>query len=202
MDENKTTISCEDLINFMNEENKTHKTIKSCGQNIDVTTVLSLEVFDAFVSNAVDMLYNEAGEYIPNLKDFVIRICTVFAYTNVAFPKDFDEVVREMFELMYGTNFYDAVVKVIDQGQYNAFLDAIDESIEYRNNTNIDRVNRQIESLANGIETLGEQFAGMLGDVSEEDVKKLISAVENNQIDEEKLIRAYVEPKEKGEVDG
>lgn len=192
MNEEKTTILVENIIKAMNEEPKSRKSIKVCGQNIEVETILSLDVFDTFVTQAVDMLYSPDGEYIPNLKDFIIRICTVFAYTNVAFPNDFEEVARDLWKLMYGTNFFDLVLKAVDNGQYNAFLHAIESAVEYRNNNNIDRVNRQINELASGVNNLGEQLTDMFGNISQDDIDKLISAVENDKIDESKLIKAYV----------
>ena len=189
--ENKSVISCEELIKYMNEKTKSAVTIKSCGQDIDVTTTLSITAFNECVNRIVEMLYDENGSYIPNLKDFFIRVVILFAYTNVQFPSDFEEMMDEIYNLVYRTSFYNDVIKVINKDQYDALLAAIDTEVEYINNNNINRINQQISNLASGLETLGSQFTNMFGDVSEEDVNKLISAIENNAIDEKKLMEAY-----------
>lgn len=190
--DNKNAISCEELINYMNEKTKSAVTIKSCGQDIDVRTVLPIDVFDECVNRIVEMLYDEVGNYMPNLKDFFIKVVILFAYTNVKFPSDFDDLVADIYDLVYRTSFYNDVVKVINQEQYKAMLEAVEIKINHINDNNIEKVNRQIAALTTGIENLGKQFSEVLGDISEDDVNKLLSAIENNTIDEGKLMKAYM----------
>lgn len=195
--ENKNVVSCEDLINFMKEKTKSAVTIKSCGQDINVLPVLTLEQFNLFVQRVVEMLYDDDGTYNPAMKDFAIRINTVFAYTNVTLPEDLDEFMEDIYELLYKTSFYDDVCKAADKDQYSALISSIEEVVKYRNENSIDRVNKQIAMLSTNIESLGEQFANIIGDVSEGDIQKLLNAIDNNTIDEGKLIKEFVKVGEK-----
>ena len=195
MNNNESAVSYHDLIIKMEEKKTAAKSIKLLGENIEVKTVLSLTEFDSALSNMVTLMYDENGEYNPGAKDFVVRLCTVFAYTGVMMPEDLNAELGGLYDLMYGTNFYDDVVRVIDSDQYAALLSAFEDETGYRNQSNIDRVTRQVDELAAMIEGLGEQFRGIIGDVSEEDVQKLIGAIENNQIDEGKLVKALAAEK-------
>ena len=193
--ENKNAVSCEDLINFMKEKTKSAVTIKSCGQDINVMPVLSLEQFNMFVGHSVEMMYDDNNNFDPAMRDLAIRINTVFRYTNVTLPEDLEDYMEDIYELLYKTSFYDDVCKVIDKNQYTALINAINESVDYRNANAIDKVNNQIAILSNDIQALGEQFANVIGDVSNEDVQKLLNAIENNTIDEGKLIKEFTKTK-------
>jgi len=196
MADNKTNISYDDLIMNMNDKtNITIKTIKVLGENIDVKTVLTMEEFEHALNGMLRLIFTEDGEYNAFIKDFAVRICTVFAYTGVIIPEDFTSEADDLYKLMYCTNFYDAVTGVINKTQYDVLLNALDEEINKQNYSNIDRVNRKVAELTSMIETLGKQFEDIIGDVSEEDVNKLLSAIENVNIDEKKLVEAFVAEK-------
>ena len=202
MAENKTTISYEDLINKMDEKTTATKTIKAFGENIEVKPTLPMKEFEETYKRIVALIYDDDGEYNPIARDFVIRLCTVFAYTNVPFPKDIETLLPRLFDLMYETDFYNLVVKAVDDDQYSALLNAVSEEIRYRNTTNIERVNNQISKMTVMIEGIGEQFKEMLAGISEEDINKFVDAVQNGTVDEGKLVRAYMEEKQGGEVNG
>lgn len=193
--ENKNVISCKDLIKFMNEKNKNTVIIKSCGQDIEVTPVLPLDVYSNCVDRIVEMLYDESGNYMPEFKDFFIRIVILFAYTNVDFPDDFDEIFRDLYELVYTTKLYDDVYKVVDKRQYETILEAVNSRIEYNNNNNISRVNHELVMMVDGLKSIGKQMQDIVGSISEEDVQNLMSAINNSSIDEEKLMKAYINNK-------
>ncbi len=200
MNENKSNISYEVLIEKMNEKTTATKTIKVLGENIEVKQFLTAKEFDELFARIIALIYTD-GEYNPAVRDFVIRICTVFAYTSVEFPSNIEEYFADLYMLMYNTNFYDSVVNAIDDAQYSSLLNAVSEMIRYRNNTDISRVNSRIEQLIAMIEGIGGQFNDMLAGVSEEDINKLINAIQDGGIDEKKLVMAYAESKA-GESDG
>jgi hypothetical protein len=191
--ENKNVVLYEDLVKHMNEKTKSTVTIKSCGQDIEVTPVISMYTFDNCVARIVDMLYDNEGNYIPNLKDFFIRIVLLFAYTNVKFPNDVEDILEDLYDLVYKTSFFHDVIKVANAEQVAAINAAVDAAVKYKNTSNVDKVNRQIAVLSEELDNLGKQFTSMLDGVSEDDVKKLMSAIENNAVDENKLMQAYKE---------
>lgn len=195
MAEMNTTISYGDLIKKMNEKTAATKSIKLLGENIDIKPTLSMDEFDSVLDSMVGLIYGGSGDYNAAAKDFVVRLCTVFAYTGVHMPDDISEELNGLYDLMYGTEFYDLVCKSINQAQYSALLGALEDEIDKRNNSNIEKVNKQVNALSEMIVGLGEQFKNALGDISEEDVNKLIAAIENNTIDEGKLVKAYSENK-------
>lgn len=202
MAENKTTISYEDLINRMDEKTTATKTIKALGENIEVRPILPMKEFEETFKRIIALIYDEDGEYNPIARDFVIRLCTVFAYTSIPFPEDIENLLPRLFDLMYETDFYNLVVKAVDENQYSALLNAVSEEIRYKNASNIDRVNNQIAKMSVMIEGIGEQFKEMLSGISEEDINKFIDAVQNGKINEGELVKAYMESKQGGEVDG
>ena len=193
---NKVEVSYEGLINTMKEKMETvTKTIKVLGENIEVKPVLTLEEYDTTLSRMVSLIFGSDDSYNAAAVDFVIRLCTVFAYTGVTMPDDIGENIDSLYDLMYGTDFYELVKKNINQDQYQSLLNAFREEVDYRNKSKIERVERRIDELSQIIENLGAQFADMMGDLSQEDVERLVAAIENNQLDERKLLKAYAEEK-------
>lgn len=193
---NKVEVSYEGLINTMKEKMETvTKTIKVLGENIEVKPVLTLEEYDTTLNRMVSLIFGSDDSYNAAAVDFVIRLCTVFAYTGVTMPDDIGENIDSLYDLMYGTDFYELVKKNINQDQYQSLLNAFREEVDYRNKSKIERVERRIDELSQIIENLGAQFADMMGDLSQEDVERLVAAIENNQLDESKLLKAYAEEK-------
>lgn len=105
---------------------------------------LSMDEFKAFVDNVCGCVVNpDIKTYCPEMKDYYIRIETIKNYTDL---NVIDE--SQWWNIVYGTPIYAMITGsdrrpvifegreyddniVIDTGQYECMLDAIEKKIEY-----------------------------------------------------------------------
>ena len=92
------------------------------GVAITVKTFLTLEEVTIFIQKVIDISYDAAThDCLSEIADFAIRTTVLSMYGNVEMPDNTDE----LYELVYRIDIYDAIVAVINQGQFNAILKAI-----------------------------------------------------------------------------
>jgi len=155
---------------------------------IDIEVKHSLSFVDmlSFVKNVVEGCFEEAsGTYMPELKPFLIKICTLAFYTNVAIPQN----VNKKYELIYRTDIFDAVIKQVDRAQFTDMCNAIDENIDVIINAG----RKELEKLNRVVEEIESVFSGIDGDT----LKNLADALGDGGIDEEKLMKAIIDSKQK-----
>lgn len=189
MTESNTTISYEDLINKMNEKNTGTKTIKVLGENIEVKPLLSMDEFEILVDRIVETVFNDNGDYVPVGEDFAIRLFTVMMYTGVIIPDDLSPVMDDLYNLMYETEFYDQVVKVIDDAQYSALLNAVHKTIREKNVKNNSVVHVMKEFMTKAYDKLSE----VLSEENIEALNSLVGEFENGNIGTESIVNAFAD---------
>lgn len=158
------------------------------GGKIIIEKSISLRKACEFVNEVVNSCFNEDdGEYMPEIKDFSIRACTVEKYTNIALPKN----VEELYDLLYATDIYGFVCERINRKQLAALIDAANEKIDYRVESGVAMVRKAVAD----VHALTSQFANLFGDITPDDVKAITHAIMDGRLDEEKLIEAYAKVK-------
>jgi hypothetical protein len=158
------------------------------GIEITVNKTLSLEDMMLFVNNVTSLCFRESdGEYLPEIKDCVIKSCIVELYTNLTLPSN----ISRKYDLLYRTDVINAIVEHINQVQFREIIDAIDCKIDNVAQANIEVTNRQITELYTTFNSLQERIEGIFSGVTQEDLVNLVSAMGNGAIDEEKLVQAY-----------
>lgn len=160
------------------------------GEQIIVKHKLGLNDMIIFVNGVVDNCFTEDGSYIPEVKSFSIRSGVMEMYGNFRLPNK----LAARYDLLFsdaGLEAYDLILKNIDHIQFGELLDAIDDKIDYRANTDISSANRQINELVRGLTEMEKQLADTFSGLSKEDLNGLISSLSKG-IDEEKLMKAYL----------
>ncbi len=93
--------------------------------SIDVAYCLGarrfLDVYRAIIKDST----SPDGECMLPLIDFSIRINVISAYTNVVMP----DTVEDLFDVVYGSDLYDVVVKNANTSQINALINAVWRSV-------------------------------------------------------------------------
>lgn len=189
MAENKTTISYEDLITKMNEKNTGTKTIKVLGENIEVKPLLSMDEFEILVDRIVETVFNDNGDYMPVGEDFAIRLFTVMMYTGVIIPNDLGPVMNDLYNLMYETDFYDQVVKVIDDSQYSALMNAVHKTVREKNVKNNSIAHVMKEFMTKAYDKLSE----VLSEENIEAINSFVGEFENGNIGTESIVNAFAD---------
>ena len=159
------------------------------GLELEVRRYISFSEMLEFVEFVTDMCFTSDNTYMPEVRDYAIRVFVISRYTNIELPEDTDK----RYELLYGTDIMRAVLQLVDAQQINEIVAAIDTKINYITETNIEAFQRQVQNLTNIVNEFGQTFEGMLKDSDPEVLAKFIDAVANNGMDEEKLVKTYME---------
>lgn len=157
------------------------------GLTIKVRHMVNFEYMLRFVNGVVNTCF-ETGSYMPELKDFAIRCASIAYYTNINMPEDVDK----QYKLVYGTDLVAKVLEAVDHGQFNNILLAIDKKLEYRANTNIEKLIEQVKTVTESLETASGSLSKTFDSVSREDIEKVIGAITDGKFDESKLAKAFV----------
>lgn len=158
------------------------------GEELTVRKFLPYSLVVEIVSKVTDACFDEQGEYHPEVKEFAIRLCYLEAATNVRIPEN----VEKQYLFLFGSDLWEAVLSGVNLDQYNYVLDAIDEKIEVRNDANRAAFEREVNTVIESLNQIGEQAKTLFENIAPEDLQAMISAIGENGIDEEKLAQAVV----------
>ena len=167
-------------------------TVEWNGLDIVIKQHLSLPEVARFVDACVKACFDSnTAAYTPEAKDAAIRSCIIAFYTNITLP----ESVEKQYELVYHSMILDTITPNIDQNQLNAVVRAVDEKVTYLTRMNTEIVNKQMRDLQNVAANIQNQMSDMFSGISVDDIKNVMSALSDKGLDEEKLVKAYMENK-------
>lgn len=183
-----------------NKENKC--VIEWNGIEVTCKKRLSLTEMMSFINGVVESCFFDDGSYHPEIKQFAILSSFVEFYTNIRMPEDIDR----RYDLLIRANVKDTLcAKLREEAgaeyftQYHDILDSIDALLEYRANESINKLVAEIQGITDKYTEIIDSINDIFKDVSPEDIEKLINATVDNQIDEEKLMQAYMNSTKTGE---
>ena len=162
---------------------------------LTVKKKLSLGEMLVFVSSIVDNCFGDDAVYIPEVADYIRRCAILELYANVRLPQN----TEKRYAFVYSDALDEAIemiLSVIDAKQYTEMLSAAQEKIDYRINTETESVRHRVDEAAKTLDNLADQLKGLFSGMTVDDVKGLIGALTNG-IDEEKIVNAYIDRKER-----
>ena len=182
-------ISVEKMDEIIEERFPGFSVVNYYGQELIVKHTVPFDIFSGIVQHVIDACFGgDTGEYIPANLDFAIRLCIMGAYTNVRMPQN----IEKQYRMLYGTDLYNAVIREIDDDQWEAMFEAIHDGIDVRNDTNRVMFERGMQAVSDQIGQIGQNLQSLFSGVSSDDLQKLVGAIGENGIDEEKLVQAVV----------
>lgn len=187
--EKKVSITLFDKIAKEHFDNNT--TIQWHDVEVKVKRSLSLMDVLAFVDDVVDSCFHEQYGYMPEVKDFVIKTNILSRYANFSLPDN----LEHRYQMVYFTDAVDTVCGAINTTQLQEIVDAIDEKIQLRCNTRIAEVQKRIDQVVEAIEDMGHKTEALFSGVTQDDMKTLMSAIAESGLDEQKIVKAYMEQK-------
>lgn len=159
------------------------------GLSIIIKRTLSLDEMRSFVAKVVESCYDDDNTFAPERKDIAIRLSTIILYSNITLPTTLDE----QYDFAYRTNIYDLIYDRIDQCQYAVIMRAIHEKIENINRVNASGVEARLAEVTSTIDNMQRQMNDIFSGIDAETINKLSNAIVQTQLDEEKLVRAFVD---------
>lgn len=160
-------------------------------KTLAVRTFIGLKNMMQMVRAVVSGCYDEGENYMPEAKDFYIRLLTVEYYADIELPENVEEKVL----VLYGTDLVQKICETINHSQYAAIMNAIDERISYINQSNIRRIEEDATRIVEETAKLYNGVATMFEGLDKESVQGLINAMSKFQVDEKKLVNAVIDAK-------
>lgn len=168
-------------------------TIDICGFSVEVKRNISLPESVAFVSNVVELCFSETGEYMPELKDFGIRLNVIARFTNI----ELNDTTSNVYDVLYGNDLFETVLAEIDSGQLKSIVYGIDQRIKLVNDMNVISFNNNMDKLQKQVAEFLVMFEDLFSGVTKEDLSMIAKAIGNEDISVEKLVHNRLREKEK-----
>lgn len=191
--EKKVSIALFDKI--AKEHFKNETAVKWYDAEVKVTTSIPLPEVLAFVDSVVESCFNEQYGFMPEVKDFAIKSNILSRYTNFSLPDN----LEHRYQMVYCTDVVDTVCQCVNTTQLQEIVDAIDDKIQFYCNTRTVEVQKRIEQAADTIEDMSRQTEELFSGLTQGDMQKLMSAIAEGGLDEQKIVKAYMEQKKADE---
>lgn len=166
-------------------------TIQWYETEVRVKRSLPLTEVLTFVDDVVGSCFHEQYGYMPELRDFVIKANILSRYANFSLPDN----LEHRYQMVYCTDAVDTVCGSINTTQLQEIVDAIDEKIQFKCNTMVSEIQKRVEQVVSAIEEMSRQTEAIFSGVTKDDMKTLVSAVTKSGLDEQKIVKAYMEQK-------
>ena len=158
------------------------------GQQLVIKKFLPFSEMIGFVNEVVEGCFSEDGEYLPEIKSFLAEINLISYYSNVRLPDD----TKHKYDIINKTSIVPVIQQAIDQDQYRTIMRSIDEKINHRVYTNEQLFNNRLEQAITTINTIVNSVKESFDGITPEDLKNIVGAISENGVDEEKIVKAYL----------
>lgn len=153
-----------------------------------VNKYLTLTDMIKFVNEVVNGCFDDdTGEYLPEVKRFLIDRNTVAYYVNANLPSDY----AHLYEILCKTGIADTIRQSIDKRQYNDILEAIDNKIDTKIYTNEQMFTNKLNTAISSMESLSQNVTDIFKDMTPEQMSAALGAISEG-MDEEKLVKAVL----------
>lgn len=186
--EKSNRINASTLIDTVNRVAEPTTSFNWNGIDIVVTRVLPMNVMLEFVDYVVKTCFGDDGEYFPEVKDFAIKSCLLEMYANFALPTD----LSERYAVIYNSDIVDTLLHHIDNQQFSEIINAIEQKISNLAQANVQMVYAQMNRINTEFENLQNVVSELFTGVNPDDIKALIEAVSHGDIDEGKIVKAFI----------
>lgn len=168
------------------------KSIDWNGITIEIKNSLGIKDASIFASTVADICFTNSEDYIPEVFGFAVGIATLAVYTNFKLP----ELIDDQYSLITFTDIISKVTECIEAtDQYADVIEAAKERIDYRVETNVNIMRRQAAELFESVESILLKLKDTFSGIENEDMQGLIKTLASGAIDEEKIMKAYLENK-------
>lgn len=145
----------------------------------------------AFVDDVVQSCFQRNGAYVPEVLDFAIKSNIISKYTNVSMPDN----LGHRYAILYNSDLVDFVCQHINMQQLQEMVNSINRKLAYMCDTNTVSVQNRLNDLISAFETMQEKTEAMFSDVTPDDMTRLVGAIGDGALTEEKIVEAYMKHK-------
>ena len=186
-------------VNAMDEIMKSYEVTEAVNWNgleVIITKTLTLEEMISFADSVVKSCFDQAtGAYMPEIKDFAIRSNVMERYANFTMPSK----VENQYDMVMRSGAFEMIMNHINTSQFGELMHAIDAKLQNAADANVQMVFRQFNDVVASFEGLQEKVGSMFAGVDPSDIGKLMSAISERGVSEERVVKAYMEQKRRDE---
>ena len=135
---------------------------------------------------------------MPDVRYFVIKSNILSRYANFSLPDN----LEHRYQMVYFTDAVDTVCEAINTTQLQEIVDAIDKKIRFNCNTRTAEIQKRIEQVVETIEDMSRQTEALFSGLTKDDMQTLMSAIAESGLDEQKIVKAYMEQKKAAQQEG
>lgn len=146
----------------------------------------------AFVDDVVQSCFQKNGAFVPEVLDFAVKSNVISKYTNVSMPDN----LEHRYAILYNTDLVDFVFQHINMQQLQEMVTAINRKLSYMCDTNTTSVQNRLNDLLSAFEQMQEQTESLFGGVTADDMTRLVGAIGNSSLTEERIVEAYMKHKD------
>lgn len=159
------------------------------GTDIHIRRSLPFTEALSFVDEVVSSCFQTNYGFMPELIDFAIKRNILKRYTNISLP----EKLEHSYKIIYTTDIIDFVCKHINMKQVDELVVAIDRKVAHMCNAHVAEARRQTDEIVSGFNQIYEKISGLFDGVTRDDMTKLLGAIENGSVSEDKIVKSYLE---------
>ena len=165
-------------------------TIEWCGLEIEVTRMIPFNEAVVLIENAAAACFaNEDSSYMPYVLWPALRAGIIEAYTNITMPSNPEKI----YAFAYADGLYDKILANVNGAQIDDIISATIEMVKAAVDSKTSAISKEMSDIHSYLENLDSGLSDVLSGVGSEDLKKLISAVNNGALDEDKVVKAYLD---------
>lgn len=166
------------------------ETVQWNGLDVVITKTLSLEEMMAFADSVVKSCFNQkSGAYMPEIKDFAVRSNVMERYANFSLPSN----VKHQYDMVMRSGAFEMILNYVDHAQFNELMRSIDAKLQNAAEANVQMVFRKFDDVVTSFESLQDKVGTLFTGVDRADIGKLLSAISEHGVSEEKVVKAYIE---------
>lgn len=189
MAKNEKRISVSSLDKAIKESFVDRAVVEWHGLEVTIKRNLALTEMLEFVNDVVMSCFQEGGGFIPEVMDFAIKSNILSRYASFPLPDN----LEHRYGVIYNSDAVDFVCQNINMQQLNEITASIDRKISYLCNTNVMSIQKQMMELVSAFENMQQKTSDMFAGFTPEDLTKIMGALDDGGLNEEKIVRAYLE---------
>lgn len=189
MAKNEKKVSINSLDKVIKENFTNKASVEWHGLEVAIKHNLSFTEVLEFVNDVVMSCFQDDGDFVPEVMDFAIKSNILSKYANFSLP----DKLEHRYEIIYNSDAVDFVCQNINMQQLREITASIDRKISYLCNTNVMNIQKQMMELVSAFEDMQQKTTDMFSNFTPDDLVKIMGAIDDGGLNEEKVVKAYLE---------
>lgn len=192
MDKKTKNVSISQIDKVMKETYKDIVLVEWCDIDLEVKKSLAFDDMLQFVHDVVKTCTEqEHGGYMPELKEFAIRMNIVEMYSNVRLPSN----LNHKYHILTNSGIVETILDHINTEQFNCMREAIDSKLEAVVATSVNAVQKQLSDITVAFEQMQRNMENAMSGLDMSVLERFVeSASDDNVVNN--AVLSYVKGKE------